>query len=72
MPRVSQKVNQNLTSATRGNKGTRSNQIKNGAQIAVMKNGVTSASGASSGGRNHSGQSTLPASPNNSGYVPVL
>ena len=71
MPRVSPKVNQSLTSSTRNNKGNRSNQIRNGGQIAVIKNGGTSGSGGSSGRRNHSGQSTLPSSPNNSGYVPI-
>ena len=64
MPRASSKVNQNMTSSTRSNNGNRSNQIRaNGAQIAVMKNG----SGGNNGRRNHSGQSTLPSSPNNSG-----
>ena len=69
MPRVSPKVNQSMNSSTRSNKGNRSNQIRaNGAQIAVIKNGQNSGSGGSNGRRNHSGQSTLPSSPNNSGY----
>ena len=69
MPRVSPKVNQSMNSSTRSNKANRSNQIRaNGAQIAVIKNGGNSGSGGSNGRRNHSGQSTLPSSPNNSGY----
>ena len=69
MPRASSKVNQNMTSSIRSNNGNRSNQIRsNGAQIAVMKNGGGhSGSGGNNGRRNHSGQSTLPSSPNNSG-----
>ena len=73
MPRASPKVTQSMTSSTRSKDGNRSNQIRaNGAQIAVMKNGGgNSGSGGSSGRRNHSGQSTLPSSPNNSGYVDI-
>ena len=67
MPRVSPKVHQNVSSSTRtSGGGNRSNQIQNGAQVVLMKNGGSPGSGGS-GGRNHTGQSTLPSSPNNSG-----
>ena len=71
MPRVSPKIPQNLSSSTRTiGAVNRSNQIQNGPQVVVMKNGGSTGSGGSNG-RNHSGQSTLPSSPNNSGYVTV-
>ena len=38
----------------------------NGGHVVVMRNSVGSGS-SGGGGRNHSGQSTLPSSPNNSG-----
>ena len=67
MPKVSSKVPQANSSTMRGIVGTRSNQTSNGSQVVVMRNGGSSGSGGSVAGRNHSGQSTLPSSPNNSG-----
>ena len=67
MPRVSPKFHQNPSSGIKNSNENRSNQqIQNGGQVVVMRNG--GGSGSSGGGqRNHSGQSTLPSSPNNSG-----
>ena len=69
MPRVSAKLQQ-IPSFGIGSGGgvNRNNQnIQNGGQVMVMRNG--GGSGSSGAGRNHSGQSTLPSSPNNSGWV---
>ena len=63
MPKSSSKILQNGSSGSRSNTTSHSQHAQNGGNGVVMRYGGSSGTG----GRNHTGQSTLPSSPNNSG-----
>ena len=67
MPRISPKLQQYNSSGIGSSDATRQQhqQVQNGGQVVAMRN--VGGSESSGGGRNHSGHSTLPSSPNNSG-----
>ena len=63
MPKSSSKILQNGSSVSRSNTTSHSQHAQNGGNVVVMRNGGSSGTG----GRNHTGQSPLPSSPNNRG-----